>query len=179
MINDRIPSPIQIWHAFRHRFCLDFYLRYNNDIDVASAHALQQISHDLDEHGFSLEDYGLPQPSDQSNEVEHELLHWSSSVDHLSKSADHDYKCLFDEQREIYDRIMHAIVMNSGLCQFIDGRAGRGKTFLVNALCDRLRSRRHIVLATATSAFAAQQYRGGRTTHSTFKVSFFVYLDTI
>jgi hypothetical protein len=56
---------------------------------------------------------------------------------------------------------------------FIDGKAGSGKMFLVNAICDMLRSKELILLATATSAFAAQLYPGGRTTHSTLKVSAF------
>ena len=61
---------------------------------------------------------------------------------------------------------------NQQILIFIDGRAGRGKTFLINALCYYLHSRSLIVLATATSAFAAQLHPGGRTTHSTYKVRF-------
>ncbi|KAF8141784.1 hypothetical protein EV363DRAFT_1144330, partial [Boletus edulis] len=53
---------------------------------------------------------------------------------------------------------------------FIDGKAGRSKTFLINAVCDKLRSLSRIVLPTTSSAFAAQLYSGGRTTHSMFKV---------
>ena len=54
---------------------------------------------------------------------------------------------------------------------FVNGAAGTGKTFLTCACCNCARSRQKIVLATATSAFAAQLYPGGRTTHATFKVS--------
>ncbi|KAJ7923936.1 DNA helicase Pif1 like protein [Mycena leptocephala] len=75
------------------------------------------------------------------------------------------------DQLAIYSRILSAITDNRPLCMFIDGKAGRGKTTLVNALCDKLRSMGHIVIPTATSAFAAQLYPGGRTTHSAFKVS--------
>ncbi|KAJ3553472.1 hypothetical protein NM688_g3598 [Phlebia brevispora] len=39
-----------------------------------------------------------------------------------------------------------------------------------SAHCDFLRAKAIIVLATATSAFAAQLYPGGRTAHSTFKI---------
>ena len=53
---------------------------------------------------------------------------------------------------------------------FVDGKAGRGKTFLVNTLCAWVRAEGRIALPTATSAFAAQLYPGGRTTHSTFGV---------
>ncbi|KAJ6538259.1 hypothetical protein DFH09DRAFT_895923, partial [Mycena vulgaris] len=57
------------------------------------------------------------------------------------------------------------------LCVFIDGKAGRGKTTLVNALCDnlKLRSIGRIVIPTGTAAFAAQLYPSGRTPQSAFK----------
>ncbi|KAI0779786.1 PIF1-like helicase-domain-containing protein, partial [Fomes fomentarius] len=74
------------------------------------------------------------------------------------------------EQYGIYTEIMDAVTNRKPLCAFVDGKAGRGKTFLVNTICNKLRSEGHIVLPTATSAFAAQLYPGGKTTHSVFKV---------
>lgn len=53
---------------------------------------------------------------------------------------------------------------------FVDGKAGRGKTFLINALCEHIQSQGEIIIPTVTAAFATQLYPGGRTTHSTFKV---------
>ncbi|KZT08457.1 uncharacterized protein LAESUDRAFT_649310 [Laetiporus sulphureus 93-53] len=79
---------------------------------------------------------------------------------------------LNEEQYKAYHEILGAVEHNRPLCAYIDGRAGRGKTFLVNTICNKLRSEGHIVLPTATSAFAAQLYPGGRTTHSTFKVCY-------
>ncbi|KAI0743845.1 DNA helicase Pif1 like protein, partial [Daedaleopsis nitida] len=74
------------------------------------------------------------------------------------------------EQYGIYQEIMDAVSHRRPLCAFVDGKAGRGKTFLVNTICNKLRAEGHIVLPTATSAFAAQLYPGGKTTHSVFKV---------
>ncbi|KAJ3816890.1 DNA helicase Pif1 like protein, partial [Lentinula raphanica] len=74
------------------------------------------------------------------------------------------------KQHQIFDLIFNAVQTNSSLLCFIDGKAGCGKTTLIHALCNYLRAYHRIVLATATSAFAAQQYPGGCTTHSTFKV---------
>ncbi|PCH43540.1 hypothetical protein WOLCODRAFT_34112, partial [Wolfiporia cocos MD-104 SS10] len=73
------------------------------------------------------------------------------------------------EQRKVYTEILDAVERRQPLCAFVDGKAGRGKTFLVNALCNELRSRGRIVLPTATTGFASQLYPGGRTTHSAFK----------
>jgi len=46
-----------------------------------------------------------------------------------------------------------------------------GETFVINAICDKVRSLNIIILPTIMSAFAAQLYPGGRTTYSMFKVS--------
>ncbi|KAH9847639.1 DNA helicase Pif1 like protein, partial [Lenzites betulinus] len=77
---------------------------------------------------------------------------------------------LNSEQYQIYTEIMDAVAHRRPFRAFVDGKAGRGKTFLVNAICNELRSAGRIVLPTATSAFAAQLYPGGKTTHSVFKV---------
>jgi chromosomal replication initiation ATPase DnaA len=74
------------------------------------------------------------------------------------------------EQRFMYDLIITAVIENKPLCIFIDGKVGTGKTYLMQTICDKIRSLGRIVLPTATSAFAAQHYQGGRTTYSTFKV---------
>jgi hypothetical protein len=47
----------------------------------------------------------------------------------------------------------------------IDGRTGRGKTYLLYPVIGALRKRDEIVLLSASSAFAAKNYPGGRTTH--------------
>lgn len=47
----------------------------------------------------------------------------------------------------------------------IDGRAGRGKTFVLYPVIGALRKLDEIVLISAASAFAAKNYPGGRTAH--------------
>lgn len=47
----------------------------------------------------------------------------------------------------------------------IDGRAGRGKTYLLYPVIGALRKLDEIVLVSASSAFAAKNYPGGRTAH--------------
>ncbi|OCH88264.1 hypothetical protein OBBRIDRAFT_734790 [Obba rivulosa] len=89
----------------------------------------------------------------------------------LAKRADTAVARLNNDQHLIYTEILLAVEEGRPLCAFVDGKAGRGKTFLVNAICNKLRSLGKIVLPTATSAFAAQLYPGGKTMHSTFKVS--------
>lgn len=101
----------------------------------------------------------------------HELLRWSSTATDLGIRAENTVKMFKREQLSIYAEILSAIIQNRPLCAFVDGKAGRGKTTLVIALCDKVRSMGRIAIPTATAAFAAQIYPGGRTTHSAFKVS--------
>ncbi|KAI0675048.1 PIF1-like helicase-domain-containing protein [Trametes maxima] len=96
---------------------------------------------------------------------------WKADANALSTRSATAVSKLNTEQYEIYTEIMDAVAQKRPLCAFVDGKAGRGKTFLVNTICNKLRAAGHIVLPTATSAFAAQLYPGGKTTHSVFKVS--------
>jgi hypothetical protein len=53
---------------------------------------------------------------------------------------------------------------------YIDGRAGRGKTYCLYPLIGALRKARKIVLISASSAFAAKNYPGERTVHYTYGI---------
>ena len=53
---------------------------------------------------------------------------------------------------------------------FVDGPGGTGKTFVYNTLLAKVRSRREIALAMASSEIAALLLNGGRTVHSRIKV---------
>jgi hypothetical protein len=54
--------------------------------------------------------------------------------------------------------------------RFIEGKPGRGKTFLLDTIASFLRSQGLIVLIVGTSALAATLYEGGRTAHNLFKI---------
>ncbi|PIL35120.1 hypothetical protein GSI_02908 [Ganoderma sinense ZZ0214-1] len=151
-------------------FAQDFILQHQGSEDLGLQAALQELGRYLEEYGVSLSHYGLPEPIEYTPEVQHELERWAPQRVHLRQRADAAIAQFNHEQQAVADAILGAIERNEPLCAFIDGQAGRGKTFLVNAICDKIRSQNGIVLATATSAYAAQLYPGGRTTHSTFKV---------
>jgi nucleoside-triphosphatase THEP1 len=48
---------------------------------------------------------------------------------------------------------------------YVDGRAGRGKTYVLYPVIGALRKTGKIALVSASSAFAAKNYPGGRTAH--------------
>lgn len=171
IVNDCAPSPLLLWEIFQHQLALDFILRHDGVEDIGQQHALQEIANYLEEHGKSLEHYGLPLPTVYSAEVENELQRWGVDREAITARAQQNIHLLNDEQRHLFDLIVNAACNHLPFLLFIDGKAGRGKTFLVNAICDHLRALGHIVMPTATSGYAAQLYPRGRTTHSAFKAS--------
>lgn len=148
----------------------DFVMQHATTDELVTSRALQEISMALEEHGKCLSEFGLPQPQLLCTEVLHELLKWGPDSETLLNCAQQACSQMSAEQISIYEKITQAASQNMPLFVFVDEKAGRGKTFLMNAICNHLRASGRIVLPTATSAFATQLYPGGRTTHSTFKV---------
>lgn len=174
LVNENVLSPIKTWRTFRDAFAQDFILSSDN-MNVGINQALQEISRSLEDHDKDLSFYGLPQPSFHSREVELELAQWRDHPNVLSLRVDTLVSQLNPEQHKIYRGIISEVETGQSIRVFVDGKAGRGKPFLVNAICNKLRSIGRIVLTTATSGFAAQLYPGGRTTHVTFKVNHLFY----
>lgn len=170
LANSCITTPVAIWDKFQQPLSEDFYISNGGNWNLAYSSALVDIAGHLREYGREPKDYGLPQPSYIGNEVAAEIQRWSSDIHQLLTAAEQALALFNPEQTRIFEVVWDAVQQCQPLCIFIDGKAGRGKTFLVNALCSQARGHEKIVLATATSAFAAQLYPGGRTAHSTFKV---------
>ncbi|KAG8977811.1 hypothetical protein FRB93_011534, partial [Tulasnella sp. JGI-2019a] len=170
LINDCCPNPLQLWNLFRDALSRDFYLQNGLNTPISYDLALADLARLLREYGKSLDEFGLPVPRTYSRELASEMARWNAHPDLLADRAAAAMQRFNHEQRAIFDRIMGAANANEPLCLFIDGKAGRGKTFLLNAICDALRSINKIVIPTTTSAFAAQLYPGGRTAHSAFKI---------
>jgi hypothetical protein len=77
---------------------------------------------------------------------------------------------LNEEQRRIFDHIGNAIHSQRDCVVFIEGRPGRGKTFLVKAISCTLRSLGKIVLIVGSTALCATAYDCGRTAHHMFSI---------
>lgn len=58
---------------------------------------------------------------------------------------------LNEQQREIYNEVVHAVTTNIGGVFFVYGHGGTGKTFLYKTIIARLRAEKRIVLAVASS----------------------------
>jgi hypothetical protein len=170
LVNDCIPTPMLIWENLAHHLSHDHTLRHHNVLNVGIEYALRDLAEALRGHGKSLATYNLPEPTTHGREVEHELSRWNAYPESLATSAN-TARALFNaEQSSVYDDVLNAVLEEQSLHIFVDGKAGTGKTYLVNMICNKIRSLGRIVLPTAIAAFAAQHYAGGRTTHSAFKV---------
>ncbi|PIA61372.1 hypothetical protein AQUCO_00300727v1, partial [Aquilegia coerulea] len=77
---------------------------------------------------------------------------------------------LNEEQRFVFDKVVHAVDSKEGGLYFVYGSGGTGKTFLWKTIMSRLRSKGKIVLAVASSGIASLLLPGGRTAHSRFKI---------
>jgi ATP-dependent DNA helicase PIF1 len=80
------------------------------------------------------------------------------------------YSQLNEDQRSVYDTVLHIVCLGEHFTGFVSGHGGTGKTFLWRAIMKTLRSRGHIVLAVASSGVASLLLPGGRTAHSRFRI---------
>jgi len=84
---------------------------------------------------------------------------------------------LLSEQKRILNRIRQAIDGDSNEMMqnlfFLHRKPGRWKTYLLNTISARLRSKGHIVTIASPSAKGAVAYMGGLTCHKTFGIPLF------
>ncbi|PPR05450.1 hypothetical protein CVT24_007467 [Panaeolus cyanescens] len=169
LVNNDIIAPLDIWNQYQHPLLQDYYLQNQNTLDIAITACLQDLASLLQHHGKSLTDYGLPQPDLADIIPMMELRRWQGRETELMDRAQTQYSRFNQGQKALFDLIWNAVSEQQSLLLFVDGQAGTGKTTVIKAICDALRATEHIVLPTATSAFASLLYDGGQTTHSTFK----------
>lgn len=77
---------------------------------------------------------------------------------------------LHQQQKDVYDTIMHAVHDVTGGLYFLDAPGGTGKTFLLQLILATIRMQNKIALALASSGIAATLLDGGRTAHSALKL---------
>jgi tRNA(Met) C34 N-acetyltransferase TmcA len=77
---------------------------------------------------------------------------------------------LNQNQAAFYQAIINAIHEKRSTVFFLDGPGGTGKTHVYGLLLAKVRSQRRIALVVASSRIATLLLKGGRTTHSRFKI---------
>ena len=184
-------DPLVLWNKHKESLSEDFLFRAkaispNLELDEHILNsALLDIEHRLEKQGKSLTDFGgMPDPShtrsphDQPRIIQDQL---GFNVAEQAFIAETNVPLLNPDQLEIFNCIMTAI-NDSGVEQrafFIDGPGGTGKTYLYNILLAKVRSQRHIALATASSGIAALLLTARRTVHSRLKVLNYQFVTSL
>jgi hypothetical protein len=159
---------LELWTTFKNDLCADFAMHHHEP--RATSLALQDIALYLSSQGSSLTQHGLPNPTSDTRvtELDQELNAFLSQRVTLLQRSEESYEMMNEDQKTIYNRVLDG--RTDGGCFFIDGQAGRGKTFLVRALSDRFRGEGQVACITGTIALSVIHYERGRTAHSTFGV---------
>ena len=114
--------------------------------------------------------YGIPEPQKPLNELDQEKSLLISSKQTNEAVRDINIGLLTSEQKEIFDRVMHAVKYQQELPIFLQARAGRGKTFLLRTLTASVRALSKIVIVVATTGIAAIDHERGTTAHNRFGI---------
>jgi hypothetical protein len=117
---------------------------------------MQELAQLFSYNGLSVASFDLP------------LLPASSQTPNrlIMEELSHDQQDLFvqstalcsqlnEDQRYVYDDVLHVVCSGGQFTGFVSGHGGTGKTFLWRAIMATLRSRGHIVLAVASSGVAS------------------------
>ena len=128
----------------------------------------------MNTQGSRVADFGLPQPDRQSSLLQLEQAHCASQYSNLTEKYQNDEILLSNEQLDVYYLVLESFYTHPSdrlaTCFFIEGKAGRGKSYTANVLVNRLRSEGHIVLVVGFTALSVTQYERGRTAHSAFGI---------
>ena len=150
------------------------YLDQFSSAEIAADSALRDLERFLKAQGSRLVDFGLPQPEQQSSVLQLEQAHDARQYLVLSAKYQHDELMLSNDQLDIYYTILEffysPVSDRIRTCFFIEGKAGRGKSFTASVLVSRLRSEGPIVLVVGSTALSVAQYERGRTAHSAFGI---------
>ena len=105
LVNDLLPTPINVWNDMHEHFALDFRLKNGGLIEIGVDCVLQELTTYLEEYGKWLANYELPEPDSCLWEVEHEMVHWGGNREMLAAWADRAYDMFNNEQKDIYEKV--------------------------------------------------------------------------
>jgi hypothetical protein len=163
-----------LWENFQEALAQDDIHTFRSQ-DLGINRTLQRISEFLQENDRTLSDFGLPEATVISTEVLAEKVAFEPRQLQLQRDTAKKHKQLVDEQKRFYDVVSDIADRytrdnySSGPI-FLEGKPGRGKTFVIDCVVCNLRSQKKIAIVVGTTALAATLYERGRTAHNMFRV---------
>jgi PIF1-like helicase len=129
------------------------------------------IQRHLHVRGASLQRFNLPMPAIPSTELESERAAFQGKEAQMREFVSNARSTFNDEQAQVY-QYFESVLQADDLprLHFLDGKAGRGKTFLMNCLVTQFRAESHVVLVVGSTALSVIHYDRGRTAHSAFGI---------
>lgn len=132
---------------------------------------LQILQGYLQSRGTNLSEFQLPTPYSMTSELSCEAAAFQSYSAEMTTAVERMIGSFNPEQLAVYQQLRTAVEQPNDACLcFLDGKAGRGKTFLMNCLVTSLRAQGAIVLVVGSTALSIIHYDRGRTAHSTFGI---------
>ncbi|GBN61689.1 hypothetical protein AVEN_217225-1 [Araneus ventricosus] len=157
----------ELWFRYKDALNEDFVRQYSED--SGPQYALAVIEEFLKHYNLNFKKLKLPTvhlPAALSNLPSLDIL-----VEQQKEQI--NAQKLNEEQKLAFDIILKAIYDNkedTSRLFFLDGPAGTGKPFLYNTWLHTIRGKGHHVTPVASTVIAATLLKGGRTTHSFFKI---------
>lgn len=191
LFSNCISRPEVVWEKTWNLLAEDILHKQKNilqykDLELSDeqlkSYTLVEIEKLLQSNGKTLRDYPtLPFPNliiieeGKNRFIQDELCY-----DRINLARDHKTLLfsLNNEQRNIYQTIMDAVLRDEGSVFFVYGYGGTGKTFIWKTLSSALRSTGEIILTVASSGIASLLIPGGRTAHSRFCIPLVVTEDS-
>ncbi|XP_025703768.2 uncharacterized protein [Arachis hypogaea] len=192
LISGSVSRPVLVWNQTWKYLSDDIIYYRRSELHIPritmtdeelQTFCLIEIEKLLQANGKSLRDFaGMPLPnvnlvSQFSNSLVLRELEYDISV--MLEEHDSNFPKLNEEQKSIYDRIIHCVTNKEHGLFFIYGFGRTGKTFLYRLLSAKLRSQRRIVINVASSGIASLLLPGGKTAHSMFGIPIELNEDTI
>lgn len=96
------------------------------------------------------------------SEVTNKLAAFQSQAVAITHEVEKITTAFNPEQQDVYKHLKDAIELpNSSCLYFLDGKASRGKTFIINCLVMLLRAKGNIVLVAGSTALSVIYYERG------------------
>ncbi|KAL7322346.1 hypothetical protein PS15p_212248 [Mucor circinelloides] len=199
----QVSDPFQLWLDHRDNMSEDYLYRYQQTVSHATTplsaiseemygHCLLDLNDILADHRYDLRTMEgfrtvFPAANTRGNGNARHSNTFERMNDLLYAEAldanDPDFLPFNESQSLVYNAIRDAALEENPVLgpriYFVDGPGGTGKTFLFNALLDRVRMEGEVAIAVAPSGTADLLLKGGRTAHYMFKIPLEVNTNTM
>jgi len=171
-------APAQgLWNSFGDRMGRDFLPLGQQDQaseaarSIARTGAMQRIAQILDGMGKSPAQYGLQWDEPRGEESQADRAFFREMQRQLATNAARARLTFTDTQDVLYETLLRAVAEpDAPKLHLIQGRAGRGKTYVANAAVDQLRAAGGVLAVTGATGLSASTFERGMTVHKMFDI---------